>query len=538
MTGATHVIETQAISAEDLPPDAFEALRLTSTQYADRDFVVVGHRAQSISYRAAVQHATVLADLLRARGVRPGDRVCLAMSNSVEWVVAAFAAFRLGAVIVPLSTRLVDREVRHCLQVTAPRTVIMHRVVRRRHLLQEWPSLREIEVDGAGIDVLVHEQPSTTWRPPVPQRRTERSQVSSSAPGPAQDGELDGAATVLFTSGTTSTPKGVILTHRALLDLAREVGREQGITADDRFFSVAPFFHCSGLMHALLTSMMAGATLFTAARHTPHDSLRVIREQLITVAHGPLPDHVDTGAALPSFTRAWTGGDREHLEHLEDTLGVKTCSLWGMTETGGCFALTRADDPRDVRHGSAGRPLPGLEFRIVDPGGTDIADETPGELQVRGWNVTPGYYRDPAATAAALDADGWLHTGDIAQRLPDGRLRFLGRLKDIIRVGGENLSLAEVEQVIGAVNGVADVAVVAQPDARLGEVPVAAIVMEPSATVTARQLHDHCASMLADFKVPRGFFRVDIIPRTHATSRIQRRRLQAHIAEGRASRVE
>lgn len=528
------------VREKDLAVDAFEALRRAATHHSDRDFVVVDHRAQTASYRMLLDHATALGDLLADRGVRRGDRVCLAMSNSVEWVVAAFAAWRLGAVIVPLSTRLVDREVRHCLEIARPRTVIVHEAVRRRRLLEEWPSLREVEAaDGGKVDVLVHGEFGLTWWPPVPWTREAGPGRSHAGYASSPERELEGAAALLFTSGTTSTPKGVILTHRALLRVAYEVGRRQGVGPHDRFFSVAPFFHCSGLMHALLTSLMAGATLFTASRYTAEDSLRVMREQLITVSHGPLPagEHPE-GAAFPSFTRAWTGGTRAQLKSLEAALGVRTCSLWGMTETGGCFALTTADDPAHVRHGSAGRPLPGLEFRIVGDDGEVVAEGAAGELHVRGWNVTPGYYRDPAATAASIDPDGWLRTGDLAEHLPGGRLRFIGRLKELIRVGGENLSPVEVEAVIAGIDGVTDAAVVHRPDQRLGEVPIAVIVTAPGTAVTAHQLREHCASMLADFKVPREFFLLDSIPRTHATGRIQRYRLQAEISAGRARHVE
>lgn len=534
---------------EPLPADTFQALKQAAARHGDRDFVVIDHRAQVATYDAMLDHATRLATLLDNRGVRPGNRVCLALANSVDWVAAAFAAAALGAVVVPLSTRLVDREVRHCLDLARPHAVIIHERVRRRALLEEWPSLTEYMSDG--VDVLVHDRPSpgsgseSEWSLPRPlATRTPATTIPTPRVG---DSGLEGAAALLFTSGTTSAPKGVILTHSGLLRLSREVGRRQRVGPADRFFSVAPFFHCSGLMHALLTTLMAGATLFAASRYVPADALRVMREQGVTVSHGPLPSPREVAAAgwenpsFPRFTRAWSGGTPGELMAKEAVLGIRICSLWGMTETGGCHALTTADDPEDIRHTSAGQPMPGLEFRIGDGRDQLPGPDGAGELHVRGWNITPGYYRDPAAAAAAIDDAGWLRTGDLARRLPGGRVQFIGRIKDLIRVGGENLAPAEVEMVLATAEHVADSAVVSWPDDRLGEVPVAVIVTAPGTVdtaVTADSLRRHCASMLAGFKVPRQFFLVDSIPRTHATGRVQRPRIQAMISSGRVSHVK
>ncbi|MQA77952.1 MAG: AMP-binding protein [Streptosporangiales bacterium] len=520
----------------ELPGDAFQALRRAADLWGARDFIVVDHRAQVVSFAELLEHATTFGELLRHRGVKPGDRVGLALANSVEWAAAAFAVFAVGGVVVPLSTRLVDREVRHCLEVTRPAAVVLHQSVRTRDLLSEWPSLREVERDdGAPIDVWVHRTSGQQWTAPEPQGEAVGSPTTT-----ALD-DLDGAAVILFTSGTTSAPKGVVLTHHGLLRLAYEVGRRQGLGPDDRFFSIAPFFHCSGLMHAMLTTLLTGATLFTATRYRAQDVLGVLRDESITVSHGPLPAADDVRAhpdprGFPQFTRGWAGGTSDDLADLESAMGTRLCSLWGMTETGGCFALTTADDPRDVRHGTAGFPLPGLEFRIAGADGSPVDGAEPGELCVRGWNVTPGYFRDPAASASAI-RDGWLHTGDRAARLPDGRLRFLGRQKDIIRVGGENVAPTEIESVLTELDAVTDAAVIAAPDARLGEVPVGIVVLTPGGQVTASGLTEHCRTRLASFKVPRDFFLVDGIPRTHATNRIQRTKLHADVRDGKATHV-
>lgn len=496
----------------------------------ERDFVVID-AARSVSFSAADHHARQLATTLEALGVRPGDRVCLGLANSIDFIVAAFAVWHAGGIVVPLSTRLVDRELRHCLKLAGPAAMIVHSRVRRRNLLAEWPAVRD-----ANCPVLVHDSAESEWRAPVP-----LAGAPSRAPrhhGP----EIQDGAVIMFSSGTTAAPKGVIVTHRALLRTALEVGRRQALGPDDAFFSVAPFFHCSGLMHALLTTLVSGATLHGLSSFSAEASVRTISDAGITAAHGPLPDAVPASLAgsvsLASFDRAWTGGSVEHVAAIERELGVRACSLWGMTETCGCLALTTADDAAEVRHRTAGRPMPGLEFRVVDPEGQliDRVGER-GELQVRGWNVTPGYYRDPQATAASFDDDGWLRTGDLAEHAPGGRFRFIGRLKEIIRVGGENVAPSEIESVLAGIPGLVDVGVLARSEPRLGQVPVAVLVVAEGVRLDAQSLRRHCQDLLANFKVPRDFYTIGELPRTHATNRLQRQVLSNAIDTGLAQHV-
>jgi acyl-CoA synthetase (AMP-forming)/AMP-acid ligase II len=232
-------------------------------------------------------------------------------------------------------------------------------------------------------------------------------------------------------------------------------------------------------------------------------------------------------AKIAAFDRAWYSAPATLMQNLERRMGAKMCEVYGLTETGGNVSICRTTDPVEMRHDSDGRPHKGIEVKIVDPETRrTLPDGTPGELCVRGWNVMRGYFRDPEATAKTIDEEGWLHTGDQGVRLPDGFIKFLSRIKDVIRVGGENLSPLEVEEVLIGHPAVREVAVVAGPHPRLVEVPVAFIVRRDAVEVTAEELDAYCRERLANFKVPTRFVFTAELIRTSATMRVQKAALR------------
>ncbi len=512
----------------------YDVARAAARRWGTREFLVVGPRREVLSFEELGARADRVGRLLAARGVRPGDRVALAMANSTDWAVAAFGVARAGAVLVAVSTRLTSREVLHLLDLTEPALVVMDDVVRGRHLVEEWlPSVlaaRDAQVmvrSPAGMrydHLLDWETETAEERPPIP----------PAADLVAAGGAFAGVAAILSTSGTTSAPKGVLLTHAGLIRLARAVAARQELGPRERFTTIAPFFHCSGFMHGLLTCLVSGTTMFATARYDPEEFWETLVRERVTVYHGfvgPLRDlaadpRVDVRRAR-AFDRAWYSAPAAEMAELERAWNTRMCEVYGLTETGGNVAICRADDPVDMRHDSDGRPHEGVEVAVVDPGtGRPLPDGEPGELWVRGWNVMRGYVRDPEGTARALDPQGWLHTGDQGVRLRDGFIKFLSRLKDIIRVGGENVSPMEIEEVLASHPAVAEVAVVSAPDARLAEVPVAFVIRRHGATVTSLDLEAYCRARLADFKVPRRFLFVDAFPRTGATNRVQKGKLR------------
>lgn len=519
----------------------YDAAAAAAARWGGREFLVMGPRRETLSFAALAARADGFGRMLAALGVRPGDRVGLAMSNSADWAVAAFGVARAGAVAVGISTRLTAREVGHLLSLTEPSLLIMDDEVRGRDLVAEWVAPVRAAREQA---VLVRSTRAARyadtwdWAFEVPQ---DRPAIPPAAALTAAGGPFAGVAAILSTSGTTSAPKGVMLTHDGLLRLALACGRRQDLGPAERFLTIAPFFHCSGFMHGLLACLVTGTTMFATVRYDPDEFWHTLVRERATAYHGfigPLRDlaserRVDLRAAA-AFDRAWYSAPAAEMAALERAWGVKMCEVYGLTETGGNVAICRAGDPVKMRHDSDGRPHEGVEVKIVAPDtGELLPDGRPGEICVRGWNVMRGYIRDPGATAKAIDADGWLHTGDQGVRLDHGFIKFLSRLKDIIRVGGENVSPMEIEEVIVGHPAVSEVAVVAARDPRLGEVPAAFVIVRPGRSVTEADLRAYCRARLASFKVPRDVRFVGAFPRTGATNRVQKIRLREMLTAAR-----
>jgi acyl-CoA synthetase (AMP-forming)/AMP-acid ligase II len=533
----------------------FDALDEAANRYGDREFVVVGRRRDACSFAELRDRADRFGMQLAAHGVRPADRVAIGCANSIDWIVSAYGAARVGAVVVGLNTRAVRREMVHYLTLSRPTVWIVDSGIRGRDLVNEWVA----PVLGAQTEAEVPTVIVRSAGEDGDERRVERAvragalawesiagstvvAAGGSVSGPiaGEYEELRGAAAILFTSGTTSMPKGVVLRHDSLLRLAAEIGRKQGLDSDDRFYSVAPFFHCSGYMHAVLTCLVAGCRLYTTDRYDPAESLQVMREEKVTVAHGaslPLEDVAATAGGpvtgLESFTRSWASGTQAHLTMVERRTDVRMCKLYGLTETGGNATISQAHEPEADRLGSDGAPLPGVDIRVVDADGRPLSPGHPGEVQVRGWNLMTGYFRDATATRAVFTPDGWFRTGDLGVLRADGRLKWMSRIKDIIRVSGENLAAAEVEEILLAREEVKEAAVVAKSDHRRGEVPVAFIRCREGREVDVDVLESDCARLLAKFKVPTRFIVVDDFPRTAATNRIQKSMLREMLEDGR-----
>jgi fatty-acyl-CoA synthase len=469
------------------------------------------------------------------------------MTNQAAWTVAAYGIARCGAVLVAVNTRLAPREVAHLLELTRPRVWLMEEnFLGKVQATDLAPSVLETLRGGdVPLPTILVRSPSgrryagmRDWQETIaalgaaPHLPPAAEMVARTAE--AEFPELRGAAAILSTSGTTGRPKGVVLGHEQLIRLAEAISERQLLRPGERLYSVGPMFHCSGYLHGLLCNLISGSTYFTTKAYDALETWDVFSTEGITLYHGfaiPLQEM----ARLPQFDRtqlrldrAWYGAPAAEMARLETVYGARMCEIYGLTETGGNTSICWPHDPADMRHDSDGRPNVGIEVKMIDPAtGARQPDGTPGELCVRGWNVMLGYFRDPEATAKAIDADGWLHTGDMGTQLPDGFIRWVSRLKDMIRVGGENLSPLEVEEVLVAHPAVAQAAVVAVPHERLQEVPVAFVILKRGQKVDEADLDRYCRGLLANFKVPRRFAIVDDFPRTDATMRVQKIKLRA-----------
>jgi fatty-acyl-CoA synthase len=472
---------------------------------------------------------------LIALGVRPGDRVALWMPNRPEWIEAAFAVLELGAVLVPVNTRLRTDDVAYILAQSASSTLI---VAERSGPVDYLGMVRElVPVDGASRlpalerTVVLGEAPrpaTTSWTALL-----ERGTMVEAATLAARGAAVDPAdlALLMYTSGTTGFPKGVMHGHQMIRNVTDRAFR-LAITEQDVIMMYLPLFHLFGFSEGMLTSMVTGARQVLTEAFDPDESLALIARERATVLHGfdthykeLLEAHArqprDVSSVRTGILAAGMASSIPVARRARALFGPLV-SGYGMSEFGVGVAIGSLDSTEEQSCEASGYPAPGYEIRVVDPEtGHDQPAGTPGEILVRGYTLMRGYYDKPEATTAAIDADGWMHTGDMGLLRPDGHLRFVGRYKDMLKIGGENVDPMEVEAYLVGHPAISLAAVVSYPDARLSEVGVAFVRCEPGASVTAAEVIAYCRGRIASFKIPRHVLFVDDFPMT-SSGKIQK----------------
>jgi acyl-CoA synthetase (AMP-forming)/AMP-acid ligase II len=511
------------------------------------------------TFAELAEDVAAMARALVASGVAPGDRVAVWAPNCAEWVMACLGTHSAGAVVVPLNTRLKGGEAAHVLRSSGARmlcTVEGFLGVDYPGLLagEDLGDLAEVVVlrrEGGGDRGTPGSGTAALGRPAVPV--IDLADVV--ARGTAADGAEaarraaavgpDDLSDLIFTSGTTGRPKGVMATHgqslRTFGTWASIVGLRQG----DRYLVVNPLFHTFGYKAGLLACLMAGATAVLEPVFDADRVLARIADERITVLPGPptlyqsLLDHPRRAAYdLSSLRLGVTGAAVVPVElvvAMGDELGFDTVlTAYGLTESCGTVTMCRRGDPPEVVATTSGRAIPDLEVRVVGAGGEPLAPGDAGEVVVRGYTVTAGYWDDPEATAVTIDAEGWLHTGDVGVMDESGNLTITDRLKDMYVVGGFNAYPAEVEAILRGCPGVGAVAVVGVPDARLGEVGCAYLVRpatDRSGTgeddeAYARRVLAWGREAMANYKAPRYAVVVEELP-ANASGKVLKRELRA-----------
>lgn len=454
---------------------------------------------------AAVHRAT---GGLRTLGISPGDRVAIWAPNCWEWVVAALAIHSRGAALVPINTRYKGPEARFILDKSDAKAVFTVDGF--------------LGLDFAGmlgdIDLPVIRLKTADWD----------AFLQAGTPGDPVDIQPEWTSDILFTSGTTGQPKGVVTTHAQSLRAFRDWSEVVGLSSDDRYLVVAPFFHCFGYKAGWLACLMSGATILPQPTFDVDAVLARLAPDRVSVLPGPpalyqtllqrdLSEHdlgslrlAVTGAAVIPVTL---------IERMRTELGFDTVITgYGLTEATGVATMCRFDDDPETIATTSGRAIPDVEVRVVDPEGQPVPVGEPGEVVVRGYNVMAGYLDDPVATAQAV-RHGWLHTGDIGILNERGYLRITDRIKDMFIVGGFNAYPAEIEHALLEHPGVREVAVIGMADPRLGEVGCAFVVGETEGLIAwARE-------RMANFKVPRRVVAIDALPR-NASGKVQKFKLR------------
>ncbi|MEU2782548.1 FadD3 family acyl-CoA ligase [Streptomyces sp. NPDC007110] len=495
-----------------------ELVRAAAERYADTEAVVEGRTR--ITYAGLGARVERAAAACLAAGVRPGDRVALWAPNSPAWIVAALGAVSAGAVLVPLNTRFKGAEAADVLRRSGARLLFVTGTFLGTSYVA---SLRRAVAGGPGLPaleqvvVLAEDAPADyrTWKDFLA-----GGDSVSTARVRARAAAVEGSwpSDIVFTSGTTGRPKGVVVTHAQTLRAYAVWSDLAGLRHGDRYLIVNPFFHTFGYKAGVIACLMRGATMIPQPVFGVETALANIAAERVSVLPGPptlhqsLLDHpARDGHDLSALRLVVTGAAVVPLrlvERLRGELGVETVlTAYGLSEACGLVTMCRRGDDPAVIATTSGRAIPGTEVRVEAPPGE------PGEVLVRGFNVMRGYYEDAAATAEVLTADGWLRTGDVGVLDAAGNLRITDRLKDMFVVGGFNAYPAEIERTLGLHPQVADVAVIGVPDARLGEVGKAFVVRRPGAVLTGDDLIAWARREMANYKVPRRVEFVTGLPR-------------------------
>lgn len=518
-----------------------ECLSLRAAEDSRQTFLVFGGRR--LSYGEVDAQATAFAGALHGMGVEAGDRIALNLPNWPEFVIAMFAAAKLGAVIVPLNPHFSLPELQYMLRhseavvvVTAESLGGIDYLVRFEELLPVLPDLQYIVSVGSEdlwyddrihqFSVLVDRGSATVFP---------RAEV---------DADEDVFALV-YTSGTMGKPKGVALTHSNLLDTAAATADALQLTPDDVVSGVTTLFNVFGLGPGVLGTALAGACLILQDTVDPARALEIVERERVTVHHGvpttfvmELREPTRKTRNLSSVRTGVVAGapvPEELVLRIQRELVPGIRVAYGLTETGSAIAMTRADDPYGKQIGTVGRPFEGIEVRVLDLDGTLLPIESVGEIAVRGPGLMKGYYRQPSDTTYAFTEDGLFLTGDLGMVDEEGYVHVLGRRKEIIIRGGYNVYPREIEDRLQAHPAVLDVAVVGLPDELLGEVACACIVPVEGAIVTGDEIKEFCREVMADFKVPDLIRFLDGFPMT-GSGKVRRVELARMISAEESSR--
>ncbi len=522
-------------------------------RFADRTAVIDGET--HLTYRELDELVSRAQRALIASGVQAGDRVCVWSPNTHHWIVAALAAHGAGASLVTLNTRFTGPEASDILARTSSRVLFLPDRFLGNDYLETLRGAGRADGDGAGpvsslpsLELVVRvpieggEEPE---EPGVVSWATllERAEGVDTRDAAARAAAVapDDVADILFTSGTTGRPKGAMSSHRQTIAVADAWAERAEVSERDVYMIIAPFFHTFGYKAGWVVCLLRGATIVPQITFDLDSVLATVERDRVTILPGP-PTVFQTLLArvggeqlerrdLSSLRLAVTGSAPVAVtlvERMRRELSFELIiTAYGLSEAVVVTMCGSGDDAETIAH-TSGRPAAGFEVRIADADGNPLPAGEDGEIQVRGPNVTLGYLDDPEATRAAIEPDGWFHTGDVGHLDSRGYLTITDRLKDMLTVGGFNVYPAEVENAILAFDEVVECAVVGSPDERLGEVGLAYVVARPGHRLSEDAVIAACRERLANFKVPRRVAFVEELPH-NAAGKVLKRELRERV---------
>ena len=526
-----------------------ELLTLLARDWPENEALIYPDRGLRYDFAELEWLTRQIAKGLLSLGVSRNDRVALWAPNIPEWVVLQFALAKIGAVLVTVNTNLRASEIEYLLGQSETSTLIVVRGFREldyvETLYEIIPELRSSEEGALRSGKLPHlrnviyigdEHPAGMIRyDSLLARSGQTSDEQLDAHLEIQN--LDDVINMQYTSGTTGFPKGVMLTHRNIVNNGYWLGEGIALTPLDKVCVPVPFFHCFGCVIGVLGAYTHAAALVPLEWFEPLRVLQYIEGEGCTAVYGvptmfiaeleQLDFHSFNLSTLRTGIMAGSLCPEPLMRRVMERMNLTQLTIaYGLTEASPGITLTPRDDSVELRTQTVGRVLPEVEVKVVDPAtGEECPPGHPGELCCRGYNVMKGYYKDEGATAAAIDGDGWLHTGDQAAMDRAGYVRITGRIKELIIRGGENIAPKEIEDLLRQHEKVADVYVYGIPDEKYGEEVAAAVRLKPGETATAEEIRQFCDGRIAKFKVPRQFRFVESFPMT-ASGKIQKFKLR------------
>ncbi|ETT82924.1 AMP-binding protein [Viridibacillus sp. FSL R5-0477] len=535
-----------------------EVLRNTMEAFPNNEAYVYPENNVRKTYAEFNHETDELAKAFIGMGIAKGEHIAIWSDNKREWLLSQFASGKMGAVLVTVNTNYQENELEYLLQQSDSTTLILG---------EEFKGTSYINIIRKICPELTNSKKGYIQSEKLPQFKRVIVMSENDYPGIYKWSELvefaeqvtdeeleerfqsldpDDVINIQYTSGTTGFPKGVMLTHNNVVNNAQLVGEYIHLTEHDRLCIPVPFFHCFGCVMSTLASVLRGATMVVLEQFEPGLVLQTVQDEKCTALQG-VPtmfiselNHPDFGkfelSSLRTGIMAGSICPIEVMKKVINDMGAREITIcYGQTESSPVITQTSTDDSIEKRVSTVGKPHPNVEVKIIDPVTGDEAQiGTPGELCARGYLIMKGYYNNPEATHAAIDHEGWLHTGDIAVMDEDGYIDITGRIKDMVIRGGENIYPREVEEFLYEHPQIQDVQVVGVPDEKYGEELMAWVILKEGASVTEEELRAYCKGKISYHKIPKYIQFTDEYPMT-ASGKIQKFRLrelsQSHLVK-------
>jgi fatty-acyl-CoA synthase len=507
-----------------------ENLRRTVEHAGDSDALISPFQGYRATYREFWEQTGQAARGLMARGIQPGDRVGIWSPNRYEWVVTQYATARMGAILVNINPAYKTTELEYALNQSGVSLLMLARRFRSTDYVamldevrDQLPELRQVLVLDDEWDALLEASQDVS-----PEELSEREASL----------QFDDPINIQYTSGTTGFPKGATLSHHNILNNGFFIGEMLSYSTADRVCIPVPFYHCFGMVLGNLACTTHGSCIVIPAEgYEPVTVLETVQAERCTSLYGvptmfigeldhPRFNEFDL-STLRTGIMAGSPCPIEVMKKVQSTMHMTEVAIcYGMTETSPVSTQSAVNDPLDKRVETVGRVHPHLEVKIIDAEERVVPRGTPGELCTRGYSVMLGYWNNAAATAEAIDAAHWMHTGDLATMDDEGYVNIVGRIKDMIIRGGENVYPREIEEFLYRHPDISDVQVIGVPSERYGEEVMAWVRLRDGATATETELTEFCRGRIATFKIPRYWKFVDAFPMT-VTGKIQKFKMRA-----------